>query len=56
MEKGGPATQHSDSIQYPVINHNGKGYEEGYMYITESLCCMAEINITLQINYTSIKF
>ena len=56
MEKGGPATQRSDSIQYPVISHNGKGYEEGYMYITESLCCTAEINTTLQINYTSIKF
>ena len=25
------------------------------MYITESLCCPAEINTTLQINYTSIK-
>ena len=26
-----------------------------YMYITESLFCTAEINTTLQINYTSIK-
>ena len=26
------------------------------MCITESLCCTAEINTTLQINYTSIKF
>ena len=45
-------------IQYPVINHNGKEYERIciYMCITESLCCTAEINTTLQINYTSIKF
>ena len=28
-------------IQYPVINHNGKEYEKGY--ITESLCYTAEI-------------
>ena len=31
-----------------------------YMYIctykTESFCCTAEINTTLQINYTSIKY
>ena len=26
-----------------------------YIYITESLCCTAEINTTLQINYISIK-
>ena len=26
------------------------------IYITESFCCTAEINITLQINYTLIKF
>ena len=25
------------------------------MYITESLCCTAEINITLEINYTSVR-
>ena len=25
------------------------------MYITESLCCTAEINTTLYFNYTSIK-
>ena len=29
-------------IQYPVINHNGKGYKKEC--ITESLCCIAEIN------------
>ena len=26
-----------------------------YVYITESLCCTAKTNTTLQINYTSIK-
>ena len=35
-------------IQYPVINNNGKEYKKNvYMYITESLCCTAEINTTL---------
>ena len=36
-------------IQYSVINRNGKEYEKEYIYIyiTESLCCMAEINKTL---------
>ena len=34
-------------IQYPVINHNGKEYIYIYIYITESLCCTAEINTTL---------
>ena len=48
-------------IQYLVINHNGKKYEKEYIYIiiyayiTESLCCIAEINKTLLINCTSIK-
>ena len=51
-------------IQYPMINHDGKEYEKEYIYIyiyiyyiyiPESLCCMAEINTTLEINYTSIK-
>ena len=43
-------------IQYPVINHNGKEYEIDCIYIciTESLCCTAEINTTLSINYASI--
>ena len=36
-------------IQYPVISHNGKEYEENiyiyiYVCITESLSCIAEIN------------
>ena len=38
-----------------MINHNGKGYEKEYICITESLCCTAEINTTLYINYTLIK-
>ena len=31
-------------IQYLVINHNGKEYEKEGIYITELLCCAAEIN------------
>ena len=29
----------------PVVNHNGEEYKNknAYMYITESLCCTAEI-------------
>ena len=43
-------------IQYPVINHNGKNMNKNaYICVTESLCCRAEINTTLQINYTSVK-
>ena len=35
-------------IQYPVIKHNGKEYEKDVcICITESLCCTAEINVTL---------
>ena len=41
-------------IQYPMINHNGKRmcvciyiYKNIYIYITETLCCTAEINTTL---------
>ena len=30
-------------IQYPVIHHNGKEYEEEYICVTESLCRTAEI-------------
>ena len=29
--------------------------KNAYLHITESLCCTAEVNTTLQINYTSIK-
>ena len=31
-------------IQYPLINHNEKEYENEHICITESLCCAAEIN------------
>jgi len=46
-------------IQYPVVNHNGKGYEIGCvsMYTLlyricpyESFCCTAVINTTLSFN------
>ena len=47
--------------QYPVIDHNGKEYEKGYIYIytyiyiciymyiciSESLCCPTETDIIL---------
>ena len=44
-------------IQCPVISHSGKEYEKehAYIFITESLCCTAEINTTFYINYISIK-
>ena len=31
----GPTVQQGNSIQYPVINHNGKEYEKGYSDISE---------------------
>ena len=35
-------------IQYPVINRDGKEYEQNVcMCLTESLCCTAEMNTTL---------
>ena len=35
-------------IQYPVINHNKSMKKEYiYIYISESLCCTAEINTKL---------
>jgi len=41
-------------IQYPTINHNGKEYsKKEYKCIPKPLCCTAEINTTLYINYTS---
>ena len=50
-------------IQYPAINHNGKENEKRihiythiHIHKIESLCCRAEINTTLKINYTSIKY
>ena len=42
-------------IQYPVINHNGEEYEKECICITESLSCIAEMNITLLIIYMLIK-
>ena len=35
--------------EYLMINHNGKEYKKKNVYIciTESLCCIAEINTTL---------
>ena len=44
-------------IQYPVINHDGIEYAKECIRIciTESLCCAAGFNTTLEINYTSIK-
>ena len=42
-----------NQIQYHVENHNGTEYEKLCVYtcvcvcITESLCCTAEMNITL---------
>lgn len=38
-----------NNIQHPVINRNGKEDEKERILVcvTESLCCMAEINTTL---------
>ena len=36
-------------IQYPVKNHNGKGYL--YIHITKSLCCTPETKTMLEINH-----
>ena len=33
-------------IQYLKINHNGKQYENKYIYITGSVCCIPETNTT----------
>ena len=41
------SVQQGNYIHYPMINHNGKEYENIYIYITESLCCTAEVNTTL---------
>ena len=44
-------------IQYPVIHHNGKEYEEEYICVTESLCRTAEIkhNTVNQLYFSKIK-
>ena len=39
--------------QYPMINHDGKEYE--YICITESLCCIAEINTVNQLDFNKKK-
>ena len=31
----------------PVINPDGKEYEKEYICVTESFCCVAEVNTTL---------
>ena len=41
----GPNVQHKELFQYPVINHNAKEYVQ--VCVTESFCCIAEINTTL---------
>ena len=45
--------------QHTATSHHGKSMKNNvqilYICITESLCCTAEINTTLYINYTPIK-
>ena len=49
-------------VQYPTVNRSRKEYEKEKKKkeyekecITESLCCTAEMNTTLSVNYTSAK-
>ena len=49
MNNKGLLYSRGNYIQYPVISHNGKEHAKEYVCITESLCCTAEINTTLQI-------
>ena len=43
-------------IKYPAINHNGKNLKKNvYICITESLCCIAEINIVNQLYFSKKK-
>ena len=43
-------------IWHPGLNHNGKENEKNVcICTTESLCCPAEINTTLNVNYTWVK-
>ena len=46
-----------DYIHYSVINHNGKEYEKECVcvYVTESLCCTAEINTSLEVHFKEKK-
>ena len=41
-----------NNIQYLIISHNGKEYENVYICITEAFCCTAAINTILYIHYT----
>lgn len=49
MDKQKLLNSTGNCTQYHVIKHNGKEY------ITEKICCPAEIN-TLYINYTLTKY
>ena len=52
-----PLQNTGNYIQYPMVSHNGKEYEKECVYIvyvytihthiSESLCCIAEVNTTL---------
>ena len=43
--------------QYTVIHHNGKQFvKRVYACITESFCYSVEINTTVYINYTSVRY
>ena len=43
-------------IQYLLINHHGKEHKKNVcVCITESLCCIAVANTTLQTNHTAIR-
>lgn len=46
-----------ETIQYPVINHNGKEYEKEwvYIYVAGPLCCTEEINIVYQLYLNKIN-
>ena len=39
----GPSIQHRDLYSISCDKHNGKEYEKEGVYITELLCCTAEI-------------
>ena len=52
----GPTEWHKTLQTIPRDKPNGKEYEKNtWMCIIESLCCRAEINTTLEVNYSSIK-
>ena len=50
MEKATRQYSTGNYTQYPEMNHNGKEYLK-----KEVVCCTAEINTTLYINYIAIK-